>query len=367
MRTWILAMLLMLPMMAWGEGTWEVLAPAGTASGQVWEPRCATMDSEGNLYVGDEGNARVQIRNPQGNWRTLKPPTYNDIDRLRYVSALAFLPPSSLYVAQSVRSINQVREYRMDGNLSGFWLPFLPSGSGLREVDDPLDLSVGPDKTLYIADCGNERVQYLTQKGVWGTMPTPGWRPLQVEVGPEGTIYLGLARQSEGGAIESRLIVWHRKEPWEDLAPEGPFSIVRGLACDSKGNLYVAHGESADQVRIHRRSPSGEWRLIAESGHDLGQVWGWVGLYWAPTKRLIVCDFGNNRLLSYDPQGVSVASGDLNGDGRASVADTLRVLRYVLGLEVLPPADRDAADLNRNGRLDVGDIVISLRMAAGIG
>jgi len=58
--------------------------------------------------------------------------------------------------------------------------------------------------------------------------------------------------------------------------------------------------------------------------------------------------------------------GDLDLDGRVTVSDATLSLRFLLGLDSPSPKQASAADVNRNGKLDIGDCVMILRLAVGL-
>ena len=56
----------------------------------------------------------------------------------------------------------------------------------------------------------------------------------------------------------------------------------------------------------------------------------------------------------------------MNGDGLVNLADQLLLTQCILGTRTPTPAQRTAGDLNRNGRLDAGDLVVLTRKVLGI-
>ena len=53
------------------QGVWTVLAAKGTEIGQVGGPGGLAIDSAGRLYVVDNGNHRLQVRDLDGSWSVL--------------------------------------------------------------------------------------------------------------------------------------------------------------------------------------------------------------------------------------------------------------------------------------------------------
>lgn len=58
--------------------------------------------------------------------------------------------------------------------------------------------------------------------------------------------------------------------------------------------------------------------------------------------------------------------GDVNGDGKVDVGDSILILRRVVGLEQFDGAQELMADLNGDGKVDVGDAIMLLRMVVGL-
>ena len=65
--------------------------------------------------------------------------------------------------------------------------------------------------------------------------------------------------------------------------------------------------------------------------------------------------------------GVSTISnpGDLNGDGKVTMADVLRLARGAAGYVVLMEQEQKAGDVNRDGKITMADVILVARYAAG--
>jgi hypothetical protein len=78
---------------------------------------------------------------------------------------------------------------------------------------------------------------------------------------PDGQLYVP---EPHGVGIQKR----DRDGHWSLVAPEKPSpGVLRDLACDGSGNLYVA-----EQERIPERDRAGHWTILATWGKELGQV-----------------------------------------------------------------------------------------------
>ena len=58
--------------------------------------------------------------------------------------------------------------------------------------------------------------------------------------------------------------------------------------------------------------------------------------------------------------------GDVNGDGRVSIADVVILRRYLAGLVSLTETEQKAADLNKDNRVSIADLVQLRRQLAGL-
>lgn len=149
---------------------------------------------------------------------------------------------------------------------------------------------------------------------------------------------------------------------------------VRGRASDQNGlkeyALEYGSSQSAAEWVAVQWSPSG-------AGDGLLGVWDLSGV--APGAyilRLRAADRAGNEAVAAVPVVVAERHhGDVNGDGRVTVADAVLALRLMLGLN--PPTERAvlAADTapprspiwaSGDGRITVGDVILVLRRAIGL-
>ncbi len=163
----------------------EVPPPQG-APGQLSQPRGVGLDAEGNIYVADFGNDRIQKFGPQRQF--LKAwGTKGDLpDQFNQPGDVAVGPDGLVYVADTWNQRVQV---------------FAPDGAYKREWGNgyygPRGIAVAPNGTVYLADTGNHRVRKLTPDGVeqgnWGGLgkePGQFTEPVGIAVDKDGLVYV---------------------------------------------------------------------------------------------------------------------------------------------------------------------------------
>lgn len=162
--------------------------PAATARFQG--PQGIAVDRGGTLYIADTGNHRIRVLTPQG----------------------------------------------MVTTLAGTGIPGYADGpGGQAQFNEPHDVAVGTDGTVYVLDTFNYRIRRISPDGIVSTLAGGG------EVGPDQGDYV------DGPAAVAR------------------FTYATGIAVDAAGTVYVADSYNA---RIRAVSPTGEVSTVAGSGED---------------------------------------------------------------------------------------------------
>ena len=68
--------------------------------------------------------------------------------------------------------------------------------------------------------------------------------------------------------------------------------------------------------------------------------------------------------LAWNAQNMDI--GDLNEDGRISLADVMICARYAVGADLAPQNIINAADFNINEKIDLADVVFLLKHVWGL-
>jgi uncharacterized protein (TIGR03663 family) len=149
---------------------------AGAAPGQFAYPRAVAVDAAGNVYVADSGNNRVQVFNPDGTplkqWgSTCKLDTGEGCvgdgrGQFNEPWGIAVDGNGNVYVSDTWN--HRIQKFDHQGNFLTMWGQFGSTGGELGQPDlfyGPRALQVGQDGNLYVMDTGNKRIQSFTPDG----------------------------------------------------------------------------------------------------------------------------------------------------------------------------------------------------------
>lgn len=260
----------------WGSGY-------GDGPAMFYEVRGTAVDRDGNLYVVDGQNGRVQVFDAGG--RFLRQWGGTDCwSRPR--PAGKFCGPDGIQVDREGRvyvvdTLNhRVQVFDSTGRFLAKWGRNGgdgTAGAGDGEFNRPADVAVDERGHVYITDAGNNRIQafargadgrYAFARKWGGAGAEPGYfrSPQGVAVGPDRSIYVADAgnHRLQVFRVSRRRVSLVRQIGGAGAAP-GRFRNPRAVRLDAAGNVYVA---DAGNHRVQK--------LTADGGEVLA-LWGAVG------------------------------------------------------------------------------------------
>ncbi len=131
----------------------------GTGPGQFANVRSIAVDAQGNVYVADGGNKRVQVFDNNGTYKT----EFRNVGNAQAL-CLTTGPNPVLYVSNSnppndIDTAGEIYKMRLDGTVIG---RFGRAGKMLKEFGTVNAIDCRNENNLYVGEVGNLRVQRIT-------------------------------------------------------------------------------------------------------------------------------------------------------------------------------------------------------------
>jgi sugar lactone lactonase YvrE len=295
----------------------ELTIPSN-AEGQFITPRNVAVGSDGNLYIADSGNHRIQVFDAAGNFVTAwgefgaAPGQFNEPWGIA-------VDDEFVYVADTWN--HRIQKFSHEGAVVG---SFGQNGSPIDETDAALGMFYGPrgitlinDNRLAITDTGNHRIQlmdrdgnFLSSVGGFGNQPGQFNEPVGLTTGPFGNVYMA---DTWNGRVQ---------ELTSDLFPLNEWKVNGWFSQSVDNKPYIAV-DSANRVYV--TDPEGFRVLIFDSlGNYLGRFGTYgtapnqfalpVGITIDAQDNVYVVDSFNNRIVKYPSLFGAPTESTLNGD-----------------------------------------------------
>jgi outer membrane protein assembly factor BamB len=226
-------------------GQFSFSDPGGGPGGDV------AFDADGNIYVADFGNRRVQVfdsdRRFVREWGSFGSGNGQFVNPY----GIAVDADANVYVSDYGRE--DVQKFAPDGT---WLLTFGGHGTEEGQLSYQAGVTAAPDGSIWVGDFGNGRVQQFSPDGTYlsmwtgdassGRLMTPG----AIAIDPEGDLYITdteshriVLRDANGGpsaVIEGR------------AGAPGQLSAPVGIALDAAGDIYVSNAENGRVQRFTR-------------------------------------------------------------------------------------------------------------------
>jgi sugar lactone lactonase YvrE len=180
------------------DGTQLVIGGSGVQKGQMSGPSDVTFDQQGNIYVADTNNNRVEKYDSQGNFVAAAGGFGGDVT-LNQPWSMAVDGDGNVYIADTWnhdiikldKDLKQVKKWGSGGQVEANGDP--------QKLFGPRKIAITPDGNVIITDTGNSRVVEYTKDGdfvrQFGSKGTSGdplqfSEPASLAVASNGDIYV---------------------------------------------------------------------------------------------------------------------------------------------------------------------------------
>ncbi|WP_127584605.1 S-layer homology domain-containing protein [Paenibacillus koleovorans] len=256
--------------------TWSILGSSGGGGpGELSFPTGVAVDNDGNVYVADGGNQRIQkLSVDTGTWTVWSRNGGGSGTGLGEFSAPAGVAVDSagnIYVADS--NNNRIQKWTIATQTWSEWKKSGGgSGSGLGEFNNPTSVVGDAAGNMYVADSNNNRVQKWTaDTSTWSEIGSVT-SPRGVFLDEDGNLYIA------GNDLIAKLTA--STNTWSEWKKAGggagsglgEFNGVYNVAIDTHGNVYAA---DASNNRIQKwTAATDQWSEMGLKGFISGSGWG---------------------------------------------------------------------------------------------
>jgi tripartite motif-containing protein 71 len=306
-------------LLKWGsEGSGEGQFGSGSGTGG---PLGVTVNSEGNVYVADTLNHRIQKFDSNGKFLLKWGSEGSEGSHFKRPMGIIVDTSGNVYVADSGN--NRVQKFDSNGK---FLLKWGAKGSEDGQFYEPRGAAVDSAGNVYISDSFNYRIQKFDSNGKfiikWGRYGQGDSQFADdygsVAVDSAGNVYVADAQNGRIQKFDSNgrfILKWGSRGngpgqfPWSGgMYGTGPYKV----AVDSSGNVYVAQRD-----RIHKFDSKGNFILRwGSSGALDGEFAHFVTDLAADSAGYVyVADSGNKRIQKFDSNGKFILKWGSRGRG----------------------------------------------------
>ena len=262
--------------------------------GHFFQLESLSVDNEGNVYVTDSGNARIQKFTSDGQFLETWGVSGIDNGEFKKPTGIATYE-NNVYVVDSEQARIQV--FDSTGKFLQSWGKF---GSEQGEFFYPQGISISNDGVVYVADTKNHRIQqfttdgeFLSSFGIFGPGDGRLRTPVDVALG-ENYVYVSDPGNSKIEKYTYEGISVASFDYNFGGSPTQPY----GLTVDPDGNIYFT---DLYKHRIVKIDPEGTTlKIFGSVGSDKGKFIAPKDIVLDDKGYLFVTEYGNNRIQKFE-------------------------------------------------------------------
>ena len=275
----------------------------GSADGQLNYPKDLAVDAQGNVYVADSYNHRVQVFDSQGRFLRRWGSQGTAPGQFQEPWGIAVDKAGYVYVADTWN--HRVQKFDLAGQFLQQWGFFGDTAGALGDalmLYGPRDVEVDPEGNVLVSDTGNKRILLFTPEGEliqqWGgagSLDGQLREPVGIAVDGAGFVFVADTWNQriqkfdpQGGFVQQ----------WPVLGWEGEGVTNKPyLAVDAQGNVYAT---APDYNRVVKVDASGEIvALWGQYGSDLASLNMPAGVVAEADGSVLVLDSSNHRAVRF--------------------------------------------------------------------
>jgi sugar lactone lactonase YvrE len=266
----------------------------GASLGQFRYPTGVAVDAQGDVWVADAYNSRLQKLDQNGKYLGALDPVGSPEGRFGGPNAVAVDAKGHVWVADTDKSrVEEFNQYGVEVRHFGSY------GTGLGQFEYPMGVAVDGKGNVWVVDPSGNRVQEFNENGedprkigsvgfgsgqyVW---------PEGIAAAPNGSVWITDSWTSRVEEFnESGSYVRQFGSPGKGA---GQLSLPYGVAVDTKGDVWVA---DAGNSRVDEFNESGQYLgEFGSEGTGSGQFEHPFGVAVAPGGNVWVADTFNSRV-----------------------------------------------------------------------
>lgn len=268
--------------------------------GKFNNPRNASSDTSGNIYVADDSNHQVQVFDGNGNFLRKWGGYGTSVGKFARPHGIHVSPTNKVYIAEY--DGDRVQMFDTQGN---YLRTYGRSGSGDGQMNGATDVTTDSAGNVYVADVDLHRIMVFSSSGSylrqWGSNGSGDGQFNQ----PHSLCTLPGDKIAVADTGNHRVQIFNSDGTFSakfgsNGTANGQFYSPMGIRADSTGNIYVSQRDY-DRVQMFNSSYT-YVRTIGSEGSGNGNLQNPYGVVVANSK-VYVPDSGNNRIAVFSSTG----------------------------------------------------------------